>query len=264
MKTMCQTWLLLTLLHLIPAALFWKVGFTAGFTALAAVHLTLLGFTLCPRSTWLSPALRRFPATGRTLFLTIDDGPSGDTPALLEILAAHQAKAIFFLIGERAAARPDLVRAIVAAGHQVGNHTHTHPEKSFWAYGPAAQRREILTCQETLSQLTGRPPVWFRAPAGFRNPFTHPLLREVPLTCLGWTARGFDTRPAPVPVLLARLRPAFLPGAILLLHQGHPHSPALLGALLTELASAGWTCDLPPPAAPGAGITPGGKRPANC
>ena len=264
MKTIRQTWLLLALLHLIPAVLFWKVGFTAGFIALAAVHLTLLGFTLCPRSTWLSPALRRFPVTGRTLFLTIDDGPCGDTPAFLELLAAHRAKAIFFLIGERAAARPDLVRAITAAGHQVGNHTHTHPEKSFWAYGPAAQRREILRCQETLAQLSSRPPVWFRAPAGFRNPFTHPLLREVPLTCLGWTGRAFDTRPAPVPVLLARLRPAFLPGAILLVHQGHPHSPALLGALLTELTSGGWTCDLPPPVAPGQGIKPAGTPPANC
>ncbi len=250
MKTVRQTWLLLTLLHLIPAILFWKMGFPAGFLTLAAVHLTLLGFTLCPRSTPLRPTRRYFSATGRTICLTIDDGPCADTPAFLALLAAHRAKAIFFLIGERAAARPDLVRAILAAGHQIGNHTHTHPEKCFWAYGPAAQRREIETCQEILGQFSARPPIWFRAPAGFGSPFTHPLLRESHLHCLGWTARAFDTRPTPIPVLLARLRPAFRPGAILLVHQGHPVSPALLRALLSELSSEGWTCELPPPAAP--------------
>lgn len=264
MKTVRQTWLLLTLLHAVPVVLFWTLGFPAGFLSLAAVHLTLLGFTLCPRSTPLGRARRSFPADGRTLFLTIDDGPCNDTPAFLELLAAHGAKAIFFLIGERAAARPDLVGAIRAAGHHIGNHTQTHPEKSFWAFGPGAQRGEIGQCQGTLAAPTGERPVWFRAPAGFRNPFTHPILEELNLACLGWTARAFDTRPAPIPVQMARLRPAFVPGAILLIHQGCPHSLSLLAALLTELTAGGWSCGLPPPVPSHTSVRPAGTPPASC
>ena len=252
MKTVSQTWQLLIGLHLIPAAVFWQAGFTPGFLTMATLHRVLVGFTLCPRSTWLSPVVRRFPTSTRTLCLTIDDGPCDDTLALLALLSAHRAKALFFLIGERAAVRPDLVQAIVAAGHQLGNHTQTHPEKSFWAYPPAAQRREIMNCQETLTRLQGYAPLWFRAPAGFRNPFLHPLLRSCSLHAMGWTARSFDTRPAPLPVLLHRLRPAFQPGSILLVHQGQANSVALLQGLLAELASLDLVCGLPPPPACGA------------
>ena len=246
MKSVRQIWLLLVLCHLIPVLVVWRAGWMPGFLTMAAVHLVLLGFTLYPRSTWLSPAVRRFPATRNTVHLTIDDGPCGDTLAILELLSAHRAKALFFLIGERAAARPDLVRAILAAGHQLGNHTQTHPAKTFWAYPPAAQRREIMTCQKTLTNLPGHAPVWFRAPAGFRNPFLNPVLREGALTCMGWSARSFDTRPAPLPVLLDRLRPAFQPGSILLIHQGQVQSLTLLEALLAELTSHDLICDLPP------------------
>ena len=244
--TIRQTWLLLILLHLLPVVAGGWAGLRGAIATLAGVHLALLACTLWPRATPFGPAQRTFPARGKELCLTIDDGPRGDTLELLELLAAHQARAVFFLIGERAAARPDLVQAIVSAGHRIGNHTHTHPAHWFWAYGPARQRQEIQTCSNLLTALAGTAPRWFRAPAGFRNPFTGPLLRELNLTCMGWSARSFDTRGLPVPRLLQRLRFSFRPGAILLVHQGHPHSVAFIQSLLESLTAAGWQVVLPP------------------
>ncbi len=242
----------LLLLHLAALASF-AIHWKAGLLAFAVLHLGLVAFTLWPGSTPLGPAVTRFPDHTRSLVLTIDDGPCPDTPAILDLLDRHHAKAVFFLIGRLAAARPDLVRAITARGHQLGNHTLTHPAKTFWAFPPARQRREILETSRILTEIAGSSPQWFRAPAGFRNPFTAPLLREAGLTYLGWTARGFDTRTSRLPAILRRLRRGFRPGGILLVHQGLPHSPALLDALLTELTADGWSTRLPPPPA---GISP--------
>jgi len=236
------------LLHTLPLLVWWQAGMPAGLAALAGLHLCLVAVTLCPRASVFGSVPRTFPARGRQICLTIDDGPGADTPALLDLLDAHQARAVFFLIGERAAAHPDLVRAIIARGHCAGNHTATHPAHWFWSYGPQRQRLEIASCSAALTEITGTPPQWFRAPAGFRNPFTGAVVRECGLRGMGWLARGFDSRDARIPRILNRLRRGFHPGGILLVHQGHPHSVALLTALLEALRADGWRVVLPPPA----------------
>src|SRR3546814_3779319 len=119
------------------------------------------------------------------------DRPSDDTPALLDLLEAHGAKATFFLVGERAAARPDLVRGIAARGHGIGNHSHGHPQAWFWALGPARMRREIMQCQEVLRAITGRAPRWFRAVVGHANPFVSAPLRDCGLARVAGDARAF-------------------------------------------------------------------------
>ena len=86
-----------------------------------------------------------------SIIATIDDGPGEDTAAILDLLDEHKAKATFFLIGERAEARPDDVKAISARGHQIGNHTFTHPARTFWMALPDSIKREIT--------LTDRHPM---------------------------------------------------------------------------------------------------------
>src|SRR5207249_152689 len=78
------------------------------------------------------------------------------TPRVLDVLAAHGARATFFLIGRRAAAAPDVVRAIADAGHEVANHTWSHP--SLWLCSPRRTEHEIARGHVTLAELTGVPP----------------------------------------------------------------------------------------------------------
>lgn len=246
MLTVRRVWFLLILLHAGVAAVAWLAGAWTGFFSLAVVHLSWVAVTLWPGRTLLGNAASSFAVTGRELILTIDDGPCADTSAMLDLLDRHQAKAVFFLIGSRAVASPGAVSSIIARRHQVENHTLTHPSASFWAAGPRRLRREIGGCSEVLTKLTGTPPVWFRAPAGFRNPFTAPVLRELNLTYLGWAARGFDTRETDPARVVRRLRRGIRPGAVLLVHQGHPHSTAVLEAVLEALTLEGYRAVLPP------------------
>src|SRR3546814_18680167 len=92
--------------------------------------------------------------------LTIDDGPSADTAAILDLLDAHAAKATFFLVGERASARPDVVREIVRRGHTLGNHSATHPSAWFWALGPRRMAAEIERTHAILHPIAGSAPRW--------------------------------------------------------------------------------------------------------
>ena len=88
--------------------------------------------------------MTRFETPRREVWLTIDDGPDPvHTPKMLALLRDFEAKATFFVIGQRAAQFPDLVKAIRDAGHEVANHTATHPSASFWAFTPRQIAREI-------------------------------------------------------------------------------------------------------------------------
>lgn len=237
-----------------------QIHVAAGLALFFGGQALLFWATLWPRSRLLSPVLTRLPPTGRTVWLTIDDGPSDDTPALLDLLDRHGAKACFFLVGERAAARPRLVADILARGHEIGNHSATHPEKWFWALPPRAMRAQIERAQQTLTALAGRPPRWFRAVVGMANPFVAAALKPLGLTRVAWCARGFDAREADPVRVVARIARGLRPGAIVLLHEGAPHgrSAAILDAVLGHLAREGYVCVLPgtdtsPPHVPAAG-----------
>jgi peptidoglycan/xylan/chitin deacetylase (PgdA/CDA1 family) len=216
-----------------------------GVTALLIAHAPLLYSTLMPNCPWLGPVVRDFTAAGNEIWLTIDDGPDPiDTPRFLDLLDRHQARATFFLIGDKATRHPELVREIAARGHTIGNHTQTHPAHRFWCLGPRRLRDEITRGQQTLAALTTRP-THFRAPAGMRNPFVHPILRNESLTLVGWTARGYDGTDTDEKKVLARLLKNLRPGAILLLHESTPIASGLLECLLTELTKRDYRCVLP-------------------
>ncbi len=213
--------------------------------ALLTAHAPLLYATLMPNCRWLGPLLRDFPTDKNEVWLTIDDGPDpDDSPRFLDLLDRFGAKATFFVIGDKAARHPELVREIAARGHGIGNHTQTHPARRFWRLGPGRLREEISRCQKTLGSLTRRPTL-FRAPAGMRNPFVHPILRHEQLTLVAWTARGYDGTDTDRQKVLARLLKNLRPGAILVLHESTPIAPRLLESLLSELDRRGYACVLP-------------------
>ncbi|MEI7908122.1 MAG: polysaccharide deacetylase family protein [Verrucomicrobiota bacterium] len=223
----------------------WHWGWPWAAGGLTAVWIGLTACTLYPHCRLFGSATRSFPCASRSVILTIDDGPSVDTEEVLALLAAHEVRAVFFLIGERAAQRPEDVRRIVAAGHLVGNHTQTHACYWYWSFPPWRQRRELRQCQHTLSAITGQIPSLFRAPAGLRNPYCNIIAAEFGLTVTGWRARGFDGVNNPLEKILATLRRGLCPGAIVLVHQGRPQAPEVLRRVLEMLAADGWSTTLP-------------------
>ncbi|GAA3924509.1 polysaccharide deacetylase family protein [Luteimonas lutimaris] len=238
-------WLLAA--HAAVALLWWQLGWKAGLALMVATHLACLWGVFWPRAAMYGPVLSHLPASDRRVWLTIDDGPSDDTPALLDLLDACGAKATFFLVGERAAARPELVREIAARGHGIGNHSHGHPQAWFWALGPARMRREIVQCQETLRAITGCPPRWFRAVVGHANPFVSAPLRDCGLARVAWDVRAFDAVRADPAGVVAHLESALSPGAIVLLHEGSPHgrNVEMIALLLQRMQALGYATVLP-------------------
>jgi peptidoglycan/xylan/chitin deacetylase (PgdA/CDA1 family) len=191
--------------------------------------------------------LTRLPTSEKRVWLTIDDGPSDDTLAVLDALDAHDAKATFFLVGERAARRPERVREILRRGHGIGNHSASHPARWFWALGPSRMRREIADTQRVLAEIVGEPPRWFRAVVGMSNPFVNTALKAHGLARVAWSARGFDAVAADPQTVVARIERGLAPGAIVLMHEGAPHGRNVetLSLLLQRLDALGYRTTLP-------------------
>lgn len=231
------------------AWLWWRFGWRVGLPCMFASHLPFWWGVLWPRSRMYSPVLSRLPlAEGdRRVWLTIDDGPSPQTPALLDLLDAHGAKATFFLVGDRAAQRPDDVREIARRGHGIGNHSATHPQAWFWALGPRRMADEIARTQESLEAMGGERPRWFRAVVGMANPFVSAPLKAHGLARVAWSARGFDGVGAAPERVVARIAKDLAPGAIVLLHEGGAAGRSIetLGLLLERLRAEGWRTVLP-------------------
>ena len=209
-------------------------------------HLLILFPTLVANCQWWGPVLTHFATPRREVWLTIDDGPDPmHTPRLLEILQRFQAKATFFVIGERAAKFPSELARIRAAGHEIANHTATHPSGTFWCLPPSRIAREIDQC--------GVSTCYFRGPAGLKNFFVHPALQRRKMDLVGWTVRGLDTVSRNADAVAARILREVKPGAIILLHEGHRTAtdpefhPRCLERTLAALTKENYRCILPRP-----------------
>lgn len=233
--------------------LLWPVSAWLSIGVLFISHMLLLYPTLRATSQWFGPVVTEFEPQGKQVWLTIDDGPTDDTNEVLEILSRAGARATFFLIGQRAQQRPDLVRGMIEQGHSLGNHSHTHPSASFWCLPRNTIREEIDRCAETLQEISGAAPLFFRTPVGMKNFFVHPLLAQRQLPLMAWSARGYDgvvTNPENV---AARILPAVSPGTIIMMHQGRFRSDGTSASVeaiervVVELKAQGYEFVIPGP-----------------
>jgi peptidoglycan/xylan/chitin deacetylase (PgdA/CDA1 family) len=184
--------------------------------------------------------LTRGERRSRALYLTFDDGPHPEhTPVLLDLLAAHGAKATFFLIGREAERYPEVVERIVREGHMLGNHSWSHPQ--FDQLDLAAQREEIERADRLLSRFDGMARHDFRPPRGV-------MPRPMVLDCVrcrrriaywSYDSLDYSKRSAEVLIDSAKRHP-LQAGEIVLMHDDSALSLHLLQAMLPEWAANGF------------------------
>lgn len=172
-------------------------------------------------------------------YLSFDDGPHPThTPRLLDLLAAHGAKASFFLVGKHAERHPEIVRRLVADGHLIGNHSWNHDH--FGGLPLAEQLAELARADAFLASFDGQARHRIRTPQGW---LSLPLLFKLAQrrrSVAYWSYDSLDYQRPPLAQLVARLReqpPA--PGDIVLMHDDHALAGDALAELLPEWLAAG-------------------------
>ena len=172
--------------------------------------------------------------------LTFDDGVDEvQTPKVLEVLKKHDAKAIFFIIGEKAEKYPHLVQRIVSEGHKIGIHSYTHkPIFPILAYDN--MHKEVWDTKEILEKITGETVDLFRPPFGVTNPNVGKVVEELNLKTIGWNIRSLDTNMSQDRLQVAERVSQKLTGKdIILLHDDRQGSEILLEALLKNIEKLG-------------------------
>ena len=195
----------------------------AGIAAGACGAAGLMAWAVRGRSSSVfGPSVCRGPRSRAAIALTFDDGPSESTPALLKILARHNVRATFFQCGANVERLPDIAREVRVAGHEIGNHGHTHAP--FYLRSPAFVEAEVGRAQEAIAAATGAVPRLLRAPFGARWFGMERAQRRYGLLGVMWTAIGRDWA-LPADAVTARLAACASNGAILCLHDGRELQP---------------------------------------
>lgn len=192
----------------------------------ASAFTALLWFAVKGRSSQVfGRSVYRGRSGRRSVALTFDDGPSEGTGAVLAYLAERGVRATFFQCGLNAERRPEQAQAVSAAGHEVGNHTYSHPRLAPRLSRrpnlllPAVAEGEIRRAQEVLTRLHGRAPRLFRAPYGMRWFGVGSAQRRLGLVGVLWTTIGHDWE-WPAERIAAHVLRQAGPGGILCLHDG--------------------------------------------
>ena len=210
--------------------------------------------------------IRRMEARDSACAVTFDDGPGRHTGALLDILKARKVRATFFVLGQQAAEHPEIIRRMVAEGHEVDNHSYDHPV--FRHLSPERQREEMERTEQVLRGL-GIAPRFFRPPYGLYNAETVRLAAEEHMVLALWSVDSQDWKYRTLEGVESRV----LPGkggraeGVFLFHDIHQTTVKFMGDVLDKLAADGcrfvtlgqWMEELSRVAVEKPGETPGGK-----
>ncbi len=173
--------------------------------------------------------------------LTLDGGSvAAFTPAMLEILRQHEVQLTIFITGQFAERNPELVREMVADGHEIGNHSYAHPD--FTELEDDAIRAELSRTEEIVNRVAGiSTKPWFRFPFGARNSHVADVVAREGYRSIYWTIDTIDWREDATPALIMqRIRDRLGNGVIILAHLGSPQTLEALPAILTELDEQGY------------------------
>jgi peptidoglycan/xylan/chitin deacetylase (PgdA/CDA1 family) len=175
--------------------------------------------SMAPTGQWYGRTFTGLPRGSKQLALTYDDGPNDPhTLRLLEVLAKHNVRATFFLIGRYVQQRPDIVRELVKAGHVVGNHTFTHPLLIFRSSQEV--EAELANCERALADAVGAHSNLFRPPFGGRRPAVFRIARKLGLEPVMWNVTGYDWNAPSVESIERKVTKQVRGGDVILLHDG--------------------------------------------
>ncbi len=178
---------------------------------------------------------------GKVIAITFDDGPSPqNTPRLLDMLKERHIKATFFLIGKSAATWPDIVKRIVAEGHEVANHSWTHPQ--FTKIGTAKTMEELQLTHDAIIKACGVTPIMFRPPYGAATLTQKKAIHErFGYTCVLWDVDPEDWKsPKSVEKVHDQVIGQTRPGSIILCHDIHKETVDAMPVVLDELKAKGY------------------------
>lgn len=180
------------------------------------------------------------PATGnKVIALTFDDGPGPYTAHLLDILDQYGAKATFFLIGSKVSGQASVVRSIQARGHQLGNHSWSHPELPKLSVDQIAG--EIDRTNEVIRQATGVKPSILRPPYGAANGVVLEQLRARGMSSILWSVDTRDWADRNSQIVCSRAVAGAHPGAVILMHDIHQTSVNAVPCILSSLKQQGYS-----------------------
>ncbi len=188
----------------------------AGSLAMAAASLYYATYSV--RSQWLGRTYWHGRRDRNAVALTFDDGPSPDTEDILDVLAEHDVNATFFMVGREVESFPGIAQRVLAEGHEVGNHSYSHP---LYLFQRASETHEqVQRAQDVIIETIGVKPILARPPYGVRTPAYFGATHSLDLSTVQWDVAGFDwKRISPSQIANNVLRKA-RPGSIILLHDG--------------------------------------------
>jgi len=177
---------------------------------------------------------------GPYIALTFDDGPHATlTPKLLDLLAKHRMKATFFVIGQNAADNPDILKRAVREGHEIANHSWSHPNLA--KMSDDAVRRELQKTDDAIFAAIGKHPIYLRPPYGSITPRQRRWIHdEFGYRIIIWDVDPLDwKRPGPA-VVCSRILKETHPGSIVLAHDIHPATREAMAATFDQLDQKGF------------------------
>ncbi|MBS7176367.1 polysaccharide deacetylase family protein [Massiliimalia timonensis] len=163
---------------------------------------------------------------------------NGDIPEILDTLDQYNVKATFFLVGDWCEKYPDSVKQIADRGHELGNHSDSHPDMT----GLSREQivKELEGCSEKIEAVTGEKPRLFRAPSGAYNNLVIDTARELGYEAIQWDCDSLDWKGLGVDDMRQRIQRSLNPGSIMLFHNDTKSTAKALPQIITDLQEDGY------------------------
>ena len=218
----------------------WRITSIACLIALSVFYSGMTGGDLLVAARRRELPIYSVERKDKVLAISFDaDWGSAQTPALLNILDEYGVKTTFFLVGIWVERYPELVKEIAARGHEIGNHSTTHPQMS--QVSEAKIREELKTTSDRIELLTGVRPALFRPPYGDYNDRVVSVSRAEGYECIQWNVDSLDWKNRGVQDLILQATKNNNPGDIVLFHNDSQYIAEALPTILQRYKSAGFT-----------------------